>query len=84
MSLLTTAVTLVAYAVGFQTLVYLLLPGRFRRTWAPLVTGSVGAAVVVASAVWFGADTVGLNIGIKYFINNGFDSSSDYRLFFFD
>ena len=60
MSLLTTAVTLVAYAVGFQTLVYLLLPGRFRRTWAPLVTGSVGAAVVVASAVWFGADTVGL------------------------
>src|SRR3970040_756252 len=60
MTLPTTAISLVVYAVGFQTLVYLLLPRRFIRTWAPLVTGSVGAAFVIASAVWFGADTVGL------------------------
>jgi len=60
MTLPTTAISLVAYVEGFQTLVYLLLPRRFIRTWAPLVTGSVGAALVIASAVWFGADTVGL------------------------
>jgi membrane protease YdiL (CAAX protease family) len=60
MSLLTTAIPLVIYAVGFQTLVYLLLPLRFRPTWAPLVTSAVGTAVVVITAIWFGADTVGL------------------------
>lgn len=60
MSLLTTAISLAAYAVGFQTLVYLLLPGRFRLTWAPLVTSSVGAGLVVVSAIWFGPDAVGL------------------------
>jgi len=60
MSLLTTAISLAAYAVGFQTLVYLLLPGRFRLTWAPLLTSSVGAVLVVVAAVWFGPATVGL------------------------
>ncbi len=61
MSLLHTAIPLVAYAVGFQTLVYLMLPGRFRVTWAPLVTSSVGAAVVVVAAVWFGPTAIGLS-----------------------
>jgi membrane protease YdiL (CAAX protease family) len=60
MSLLTTAIPLVIYAVGFQTLVYLLLPHRFRPTWAPLVTSAVGTALVVVAAVWFGPDAVGL------------------------
>jgi membrane protease YdiL (CAAX protease family) len=60
MTLFTTAISLVAYVVGFQTLVYLVLPRRFVRTWAPLVTGLVGAALVVASAVWFGPHRVGL------------------------
>jgi membrane protease YdiL (CAAX protease family) len=60
MTTLTTAISLVAYAVGFQTLIYLLLPGRFHRTLAPFLTGSVGAAVVVISAVWFGPVAVGL------------------------
>lgn len=60
MSLLTTAIPLVIYAVGFQTLVYLILPGRFRTTWAPFVTGSVGAGLVIIAALWFGPDTVGL------------------------
>jgi hypothetical protein len=58
--LLTTAIPLVIYAVGFQTLVYLLLPDRFRPTWAPLVTSAVGTAVVVVAAIWFGPDTIGL------------------------
>ncbi|GEM_PF-1380729 len=61
MSLLTTAVPLVAYAVGFQTLVYLILPGHFRRIWAPFLTGLVGAALVAVSAFWFGPETVGLS-----------------------
>jgi membrane protease YdiL (CAAX protease family) len=60
MSLLTTAIPLAIYAVGFQTLVYLMLPVRFRPTWAPLVTSAVGTALVIVAAVWFGPDTVGL------------------------
>jgi CAAX protease family protein len=60
MSLLATAIPLIIYAVAFQTIVYLLLPIRFRPTWAPLATSSVGAAVVVVAALWFGPTTIGL------------------------
>ncbi len=60
MNLFTTALTLVAYAVGFQTLVYIVLPWRVRATWAPLVTGSMGAAVVLIGALWAGPTAVGL------------------------
>lgn len=60
MTLIKSAIPLVIYVVGFQTLVYLMLPGRFRVTWAPLVTSSVGAGLVAVAAVWFGPDTVGL------------------------
>jgi membrane protease YdiL (CAAX protease family) len=60
MSLLKTTIPLVIYVVGFQTLVYLLLPGRFRLTWAPLLTSSVGAGLVVIAAIWFGPTRVGL------------------------
>jgi uncharacterized protein len=62
MSLVTSAIPLVAYAVGFQTLVYLALPGRFRVTWAPLVTGLVGAGLVMVAGTWFGFDTIGLAV----------------------
>jgi hypothetical protein len=62
MSLVTTALPLVAYAVGFQTLVYLALPGRFRVMWAPFVTGLVGAALVMVAGTWFGFDTIGLGV----------------------
>ena len=58
MSLLATAIPLIIYAVGFQTIVYLLLPIRFRPTWA-LATSSVGRRWLVA-AVWFGPTTIGL------------------------
>ncbi len=60
MTLIKSALPLVIYVVGFQTLVYLMLPGRFRVTWAPLVTSSVGAGLVAVAAIWFGPDTVGL------------------------
>lgn len=60
MTLIKSALPLVIYVVGFQTLVYLMLPGRFRVTWAPLVTSSVGAGLVVVAAIWFGHDTIGL------------------------
>ena len=62
MHLDTTAIPLVAYAVGFQTLVYLLLPGRFLARWAPVVTGSVGAALVIVAGIWFDFDTIGLGV----------------------
>jgi membrane protease YdiL (CAAX protease family) len=60
MRLTATTIPLVMYVVGFQTLVYLLLPVRFRFTWAPLVTSSVGASLVLGAALWFGGGTVGL------------------------
>jgi membrane protease YdiL (CAAX protease family) len=60
MRLTATTIPLVIYVVGFQTLVYLLLPPRFRFTWAPLVTSSVGASLVLGAALWFGGGTVGL------------------------
>ena len=60
MSLLTTAIALVAYTVGFQTLIYLILPGQVRRLWAPFVTGLVGAGLVAVCAFWFGPEAVGL------------------------
>ncbi|HSJ84728.1 MAG TPA: type II CAAX endopeptidase family protein [Acidimicrobiia bacterium] len=60
MRLSATTIPLVTYVVGFQTLVYLLVPLRFRPTWAPLVTSSVGAIVVVAAALWFGGGVIGL------------------------
>ena len=60
MTTITTAVTLVAYTIGFQTLIYLVLPNRFHRALAPAITGTVGTMIVVISAIWFGPDAVGL------------------------
>ena len=62
MSLVTTAVPLVIYVIGFQTLVYLALPGRFRSIWAPFVTGMVGAGLVMVAGTWFGFGTIGLGV----------------------
>jgi membrane protease YdiL (CAAX protease family) len=60
MRLTATTIPLVIYVVGFQTLVYLLVPLRFRPTWAPLVTSAVGAIMVVGAALWLGGGAVGL------------------------
>ncbi len=60
MTLLATTLPLVIYVVGFQTLVYLLLPGRFRFTWAPVATSVAGTALVAVAAIWFGPTVIGL------------------------
>jgi CAAX protease family protein len=59
MSFLTGSIPMVIYAVGFQTVVYLLLSNRFKVVWAPFVTGLVGGILVLASATVFGWGTVG-------------------------
>lgn len=60
MTLAAAVAPLAAYAVFFQTAVYLSLPGPLRRRWAPTFTGWVGFAVVVASASLFGLQRIGL------------------------
>lgn len=60
MTLVSTVAPLAAYAVAFQTLVYVLIPRRRRTLWAPVVTGSVGAAVTVGAGLIFGFETIGL------------------------
>jgi membrane protease YdiL (CAAX protease family) len=60
MTLVSTIGPLAAYAAAFQTIVYLLLPRRHRTRWAPLVTGSVGAGVVVLAGSIFGFERIGL------------------------
>lgn len=60
MTLTTAVAPLAAYAVFFQTAVYLSLPGPLRSRWAPTFTGLVGAAVVLASGALFGLQRIGL------------------------
>lgn len=60
MTLAAALAPLAAYALVFQTALYMSLPSRLRRLWAPVVTGSVGASVSVAAGLIFGFDTIGL------------------------
>lgn len=60
MTLVAALPPLAAYAVVFQTIVYLALPRRHRFTWAPMVTGVVGAVLTVLAGVTFGFGTIGL------------------------
>lgn len=60
MTLATAVAPLAAYALVFQTLLYLSLPARLRTRVAPFVTGVVGATVAVGAGIIFGFDTVGL------------------------
>lgn len=60
MTLTAAVAPLAAYAVFFQTAVYLSLPGPLRTRWAPTFTGLVGAAVVLASGALFGFGRIGL------------------------
>ncbi|HEY5890473.1 MAG TPA: CPBP family intramembrane glutamic endopeptidase [Acidimicrobiia bacterium] len=60
MTLVSTIGPLAAYAAAFQTIVYFLLPRHLRTRWAPLVTGSVGAGVVVLAGSIFGFGRIGL------------------------
>jgi membrane protease YdiL (CAAX protease family) len=63
MTLAAAVAPLAAYAVVFQTLLYLSLPQRLRTRVAPLVTGVVGAALSLAAATIFGFERVGLSGG---------------------
>lgn len=60
MTLAATVAPLAAYAVVFQTLLYVTLPARMRTRIAPVVTGLIGAALVVAAGLIFGFEEVGV------------------------
>lgn len=60
MTLTAAVAPLAAYAVFFQTAIYLSLPAPLRSRWAPTFTGAVGAVVALASGVLFGFDRIGL------------------------
>lgn len=60
MTLVSTAGPLAAYAVVFQTVVYVSLPLGLRTRWAPLFTGTIGALVTIAAGLVFGFETIGL------------------------
>lgn len=51
---------LAAYAVVFQTVLYISLPARLRTRIAPLVTGLIGAAVSIGAGLVFGFEQIGL------------------------
>jgi membrane protease YdiL (CAAX protease family) len=60
MTLAATVAPLAAYAVVFQTVLYLSLPARLRTKVAPLVTGLIGAGLSLAAGYLFGFHEVGL------------------------
>ncbi|MEA1902241.1 MAG: CPBP family intramembrane glutamic endopeptidase [Actinomycetota bacterium] len=62
MTLVSTVAPLAAYAVVFQTIVYLLVPRRRRTLWAPLFTGITGAVLTVGAGWIFGFETIGLGV----------------------
>lgn len=51
---------LAAYAVVFQTLLYISLPARLRTRVAPLVTGLIGAVVSLGAGLVFDFDQIGI------------------------
>jgi len=60
MTLSAVVAPLAAYALVFQTLIYLSLPARLRTRFAPVVTGLVGAGLSIGAGVIFGFDEIGL------------------------
>jgi uncharacterized protein len=63
MSLAAVVAPLAAYAVVFQTLLYVSLPIRLRTRVAPIVTGLVGAGLSVGAGGLFGFEQIGLTGG---------------------
>lgn len=51
---------LAAYAMVFQTVLYMSLPAHLRTRVAPLVTGLIGAGLTLGAALHFGFDRIGL------------------------
>lgn len=60
MTLAAAVAPLAAYAVLFQTVLYLSLPIGVRTRFVPLVTGFVGALVTLAAGALFGFHQIGL------------------------
>lgn len=60
MTLAAAVAPLAAYALIFQTILYMLLPARLRARVAPWVTGVVGAGLTLAAGFLFGFDRIGL------------------------
>jgi membrane protease YdiL (CAAX protease family) len=60
MTLAAAAVPLAAYAIAFQTVLYLSLPSRLRTLIAPVVTGVIGAGLTIGAGFLFGFGTIGL------------------------
>ncbi|HZD22931.1 MAG TPA: CPBP family intramembrane glutamic endopeptidase [Acidimicrobiia bacterium] len=60
MTLAAVVAPLAAYAVFFQTLIYLSLPSRLRTRIAPVLNGAVGASVAVGGGIIFGFASLGL------------------------
>lgn len=60
MTLTAAVAPLTAYAMVFQTLLYISLPARLRTRIAPLVTGLIGAAVALGAGYLFGFEQIGL------------------------
>jgi len=63
MTLAAVVAPLAAYAVVFQTLLYISLPTRLRTRVAPIVTGLVGAGLSVGAGALFGFEQIGLTGG---------------------
>lgn len=63
MTLAAVVAPLAAYAVVFQTLLYVSLPARLRTRVAPIVTGLVGAALSICAGAFFGFERIGLTGG---------------------
>ena len=60
MTLASAVVPLAAYALAFQTLLYLSLPSRLRTLVAPVVTGIIGATLTLGATAFFGFWRIGL------------------------
>lgn len=63
MTLAASVAPLAAYAVAFQTLLYVALPIRLRSRIAPLVTGLIGAGLSLAAGLLFGFESIGISGG---------------------
>ncbi|HEX5695022.1 MAG TPA: CPBP family intramembrane glutamic endopeptidase [Acidimicrobiia bacterium] len=63
MTLAAVVAPLAAYAVVFQTLLYISLPIGLRTRVAPIVTGLVGAGLSVGAGALFGFEQIGLTGG---------------------
>ncbi len=59
MTLATAVAPLAAYALVFQTLIYMTLPAPMRTRVAPMVTGLVGAGLALGAGLLFGFDSIG-------------------------